>query len=306
MAKATHRIKEKSEEQQHYESMISFLKWGIGIAGSLIAIIAAVAITVSYNSIKDLKTDMSADLKDLKNNYSSKVDELKSQIIELKSDAKETVLQIKDDSKDAVESTKEYSEKEISRISTSTSQIALGETQKQLDNIFATDKIQNLIQTQAVKEIKSKVVDIVAEQTKEFGNISDAAAQVRAYRFSGLRKLRSYFINSRNPLDSLIAKNLYDQISIDFYNQIESQVKEEKKDFLKFDSSAIQDLRNGKLPTNQALLNEISSAISNVNSEEYDLFSCIYSIYELRILTNIKFEILDIDTVNKWYKNLKK
>lgn len=67
---------------------------------------------------------------------------LNDQIVDLKKDAKETISQIKYDSKEAVVSTKEYSENEISRISLSTKQAALDETQKQLSYILGLIKFK--------------------------------------------------------------------------------------------------------------------------------------------------------------------
>ncbi len=267
-----------------------------------IATILTIALSFTYTNVKEMKDD----LKDIKSEYNNNVKDLKSQILELKTDAKETVNQIRDDSKAAVLSTKEYSENELSRISTSTRQLALTETQNQLDNIFATDKIQNMIQTNAVREIKTKVVDIVSEQTKNVGDISDAAAEMRAYKFSGRDRLRSYFINPKRSLDSLIAKQLYDQIALDFFNQTDRQVKGDKINLLQsYDSNSLQLLRSGILPKNTTLGNELPSMIKDVNGFEYALDQTIWNIYRLRIITGIDFQILDIEAVNKWYKGLK-
>lgn len=55
----------KSEEKLHYESLTSYLKTIIGIAGTAIGIMAGVAIYFSYSNVKDMKED----IKEIKKDY---------------------------------------------------------------------------------------------------------------------------------------------------------------------------------------------------------------------------------------------
>lgn len=296
----------KTEQQEHYESLISLLKYGLSFAGVVVGIITTVALWFTWSNVKDMKGDMKTELADAKESYKGTIKDLNAQISDLKKDASVTIDRIQQDARLAVSSTEDYSQKEISRISSSTKQIALNETQKQLDYIFGTDKIQNLIQNQAVKEIKNKVIDIVSEQTKNVGDISDAAAEMRAYKFSGRSRLRAYFINPKNTFDSAIAKQLYDQISADFFTIMREQADKKEVILSKYDSASLAKLRNKEFPSGTPLAGEVMNIISMVNGTQYDLFQCVWGIYELRIFTNIDFQIIDVEAVNKWYDALKK
>ena len=266
--------KTESEEKLHYESLTSYLKTIVSIAGTAIGIMAGVAIYFSYSNVKDMKDD----LKEIKKDYAETVIGLHNQIVDLKKDAKETALQIKEDSRDAVNSTKEFSENEISRISVSTRQTALDETQKQLANIFETDKIKNLIQNQAVKEIKSKMTAIVDEQTQNMSAINDAASEMRIERPEGTKKLKAYFQNPVNVQDSLQAKKLYDQISQDYmevinrtdtamlfkyyYSQIDTSASAVTKIFIPIH------ITNNKLPIDSNERKELDDLMKVINNKK--------------------------------------
>lgn len=73
---------------------------------------------------------------------------------------------------------------------------------------FGTDKIQNLIQNQAVKEIKSKINDIVDEQIQNMSAINDAASEMRIGRPTGLEKLKMFFTHPLSKQDSLQEKKI--------------------------------------------------------------------------------------------------
>ena len=86
------------------------------------------------------------------------ITELTKKINDLKEDTEKKVNDLKDDTEKSIIKTNKYAEEEISRIKIATNQIALNETQKQLSYIFGTDKIQNLIEKEAVSQVKEKVI----------------------------------------------------------------------------------------------------------------------------------------------------
>lgn len=145
-------------------------------------------------------------------------------------------------------------------------------------------------------------------------SIQMAASEMKQGKFRGRDRLRKYFLQSTNPTDSLTAKNLYDQIYSDIFNDLKITMSDNETSYVKkFDSSSIQILRSGKMPENDKLRNEIASIMKYVNGKddpdaigETPLITCAAHILLLRRLTGIDFNLLDIEGVNRWYNHLKK
>ncbi len=289
----------KTEEQLHYESMISYAKWALGFSGSVIAAIIAFGLYFTYQDRNAMKEE-----------YTKAITDLRGQLAELKNDAEKKTDGIKNDAKDAVKSTQEYSEKEISRIKTTTNDIALQETQKNIAAIFATDKIQNLIQNQAVKEIKSKLPAIVDERTKNISKIDAAAATMISGHIEGLKLLQSYFLNPESSEDSLRAKKLYDDICMDYENRTPKMFGGSRPVNLPIsDSIELRNsLRNGELPTTRLSRDAVVSIIANIKDPEnkHDLNMKAYFIYALNYATGTHFKCFEFDKINDWFNGLRK
>ncbi len=293
----------KSEEQMHYEHVLSFLKYGVSVISLMITILLSLGLAFTFNSVSDIRNE----LKEVKTEYKSVVKTYIDQISDLKKDADKTVAEIKSDSKDAVLSTKEYSENELSRISNSTKQIALQETQAQLKEQFQTDKIQNLIQNQATKEIKSKVLEIVSENTSNISDISDAASAMRIQRKEGQIRLSNYFAPGNNATDSLAAKKLYDKIYSDFYNAAVQEHRDSNippDDTGGFSSENIELMKNGFKPKGHADFDRLENWVLNIK-ESTELYAISQSIFRLSKILNKDWEIFDTDSVYDWFKRLK-
>ncbi|MDB4923820.1 hypothetical protein [Mucilaginibacter sp.] len=288
----------KSEEQLHYESLTSYLKYGIAIAGSFIVVISSVAIYFSFG-----------DRKAMRDEYENSITNLRVQIVEIKSDAKETVKQIKEEAQAEIKATKEYSEKQISGITTETNAIALTETQKQIDGIFKTDKIQNIIDFQATKEIKGKVKAMVDSATKSITKINDAASKMRIGHIKGMLLLRSYFEKPKNTQDSLLAKNLYDDICEDYF-----LVDKDTLAYPGLSSFATHreyvpfKIINNMYPTDKGQDNDLRFMMDVINNKDnrYDLNWIGITIINIGRISNKNFKLFEIDEVNKWFKGLKR
>lgn len=292
----------KTPEQIHYENLSSFLKWGIGIAGTIIAAIASIAIYVSYS-----------DRNSMRDEYSNTIKDLRTQIVDIKNDASQTGKDVKENLRNEVLATKQYSDNELAKIQAKTSVLAIDETKKQIESIFATDKIQNIIQNQAVKEIKNKVSDIVNNETKNLSKINDAASEMRVGRIQGMDKLMYYFQHSGNYNDSTLAKNLYDQILQD-YRDINLQYRDSssKIDYYYPDSSnrallsQIKPIHiiNNRFPTDPSEKNELLFLINNVNDKNNDLNLLSYYIGWLSRVTNLNFIPFQLKEINDWFNKL--
>lgn len=274
----------KTEEQLHYESITKIIIFSISFGSLILGIIIAFGIYFSYQNAHDMREE-----------YSRAITDMRQQLSDLKADAKEKTQSIREDAK----ATQEFSEKEISRIKTTTNDIALRETQKNIDAIFATDKIQNLIENQAVKEIKSKLPEIIDEETKGMSEINDAASLMRVGNYNGEIKLKSYFTSPKNKRDSLQAKNLYDGICADY----EKAAINYHKKIPYLPGISIVD---NKMPTDAYPRDVITNLVGQINSDNYDLNSNSIWIDELNHYAHQSFKCFDYDTINKWFNGLQK
>jgi hypothetical protein len=283
MANDTH---PKTSEQLHYESIRSFLIWALGIVGTLIVTVAAFAIFISYNDRNAMKEE-----------YTKAISDLRFQISDLRNDAKEKAQSIKEDAKDAVKSTQEYSEKEISRIIISTNQIAQQETQKQIAAIFATDKIQNIIENQAVKEIKSKVSQIVEEQTKNDYSIQYAATRMRQGIRDGEKTLKQYYLKAENTEDSIKARKLYDEICKPYQDIAINYIKTHP---------VVNFYNNGRMPDDKYVRQGLENIMKEINDPNTDLSRLAFIIIALRESAKRQFKCFETREINDWFNGLKK
>lgn len=278
----------KSEEQIHYEHLSSFLKWAISIAGTIIATVAAFAIYISYSD-RNAMTD----------EYTKAISNLQNQIKDLKAEANAKNQEIHDYAKEAVQFNLEYSEREISRVKEASYETAIAETKKEVEGIFASDKIQNIIQNQAVKEIRGKVGEIVAEETKNINKINDAANRMRIGMRQGMIELQGYFKRPDNPDDSLRAKELFDRICKDYLDVKTRQLK-----YFEYPIQSIS-LKKGQTELTEREKLVLKTTIDEINTLE-DLDEVALRIVGLSKAVNEDFKPFEFDRINAWYNGLKK
>ena len=285
---------DKTEQQIHYESVTDYLKWAIGIAGGAITIIVAVALFVSWGSVKDMKDDYATTIKDLKEEIKDLKKDADKTVFDMTTDTKSNIDALKQEAKETVVATQDYTKNELERIEANTNDIALTETKTELAKIFGSNKIQDLIENEAVKEVKDKVQEIVFEQTKNLSRINDAASEMRIGRKQGMEKLRSHFLKPDNSLDSLTAINLYNQIIEDYVQVFNSRGTGTNPVHIK--------RLDDTIPTNmkpfiKSLVEEIQ--VSNDLNEISD------DIYQLNWNSETKFKPFEIEEIMAWYKHFK-
>lgn len=312
----------QSEEKLHYDSLIKFLTTTLGITGGAITVIVGIALYWTYNNVSDLKkeykdavADFTKQTTDLKNDEKETIKSIKedaNQTVAItKADSKEAISTAKLDLRDQINSTNEATQNEIARIRAETNRLALIETQSQVEKIFKSDKIQDIIENQAVKEIKEKVTSLVYNSTKNLTKINDAASQMRRGFTPGLPKLRSYFIHPNNSNDSLLAKDLYDQICADYH----SVALKSQKSFIEYLNvefnnpnpkySGFKIIQN-KYPSDlkdQKFLTYLVDIIKN-EKQEYGLDDVSFSIVLLSTISGQPFKPFEIDEISKWYNGL--
>ncbi|MGI4750774.1 MAG: hypothetical protein ACRYFB_09080 [Janthinobacterium lividum] len=311
----------KTEEQIHYESLASFLKWSVSITGTLIVVLASVAIYVSYSDRNAMRedyqkaiTDFNTQIISLKNEEKETVKAIKSDALEslgsINSDAKETIIAVKGNLKDEITSTNYSTQNELLRIKKETNSLALTETQKQVDNVFKSTKIQDIIENSAIKEIKQKVASLVNTSTQNLTKINDAASKIRIGLPQGIDELRSYFIKPNNPTDSSYAKGLYDRIYNDYYTIRMKDTTSIKENFELIAGTKYTSFRiiNNKFPSNENERKTLKFFIDIIIDKEnkYDLNSTVMAAIFLSKIANKNFNIFEPDAILKWYNGLKK
>lgn len=271
---------QKTTEQIQYEKLTSLFKTYAGFLTTFLTILSGLTIFFTYSDRNAIRED-----------YKQTIKELKEEITELKSESKESIEKISKNSED-----------ELQRVSSTTNRIALDETQKQLSYIFGTDKIQNLIQNQAIKEVKSKVIDIVNDETKNFYFVSDAASQMRNGNYNALKKLKYYSENSENLIDRERAKNLLNQISKDFFETYkDADFEFTKKSWTEIGKAF--GIYNNKEISEFEIIN---SLITYINNPDNRLEDVCYNILCLSKITKQDFKPFEFEKINRWFFEWKK
>jgi hypothetical protein len=160
---------EKSEEQRHYEYVLSFLKWAIGITGSFIIILVAIAQFGFYKDRSEFKAELSTYLKDSK-----------EQIHEMAYNANLASKETMEQSHLTINSLKGEAEKYLQNIKEETKSLALSETDRKVNEAFKDKSIQKVIDDAAKNEVESSVKEIVTEKLKPMSGIILAVDKIRA------------------------------------------------------------------------------------------------------------------------------
>jgi hypothetical protein len=265
-------------------------------------IISAFTIWVTYSD----RNAMNADRKAMQDDYKQTIKELK-----------EEIKSVKTESEQSIEKIKQNAEGELQRVNFSTNRIALEETQKQLSNIFGTEKIQYLIKEQAVKEVKNKVVDIVTDETKNFYSISNAATQMRLGKYQAMEDLKEYAESLSNIRDRETAKQLYTQICEEYQKNIvlNVSISTTTTDPLQYYKISIYKEKYKEaattLNTNDEKYKNITNAeiiehvIKLVNDKTRNLNEIATYIAVISQLSNNDFRAFEIEKINNWHRKKK-
>jgi type I site-specific restriction-modification system R (restriction) subunit len=272
---------EKTTEQIQYEKLTSLFKTYAGFLTTFAGILSALTIYFTYSDRNAIKAD-----------YKETIKELKEEIAELKTDSKESIDKIN-----------KNAENELQKVGSNTNRIALDETQKQLSYIFGTDKIQTLIEKEAIKEVKGKVIEIVEDETKNFSKILDAASKMRLGYFEGYRILKSYTLSPNNSIDKANATQLLNSISEDYYTKYSKDYYEKE-----FNEDELNQFYNNYkfLPEKRNTNDLIIFLVEQINNSELDLTDISDRILMLSKISNQKFIPFEIDKINNWFINWKK
>lgn len=220
----------KSEEQRHYESLISFFKWAIGITGGLITVIATTGIIFLNNSVSSLKEDIRNELKDTKTDIQKNVD-----------DSKKELQYVNDNARTTLRETKILADNAVSSIKEDAKNTAIVYANQKVEEVFRQNNIQDLIDNAAQKEIENKAYQIVEKQVRKsnerFMNVLNTMPalmlsmdKIRFGDRNGLIALDSIIKYSKDTAEINLAKELFNGKKRDYMPYYTGTLKRPKEE----------------------------------------------------------------------------
>jgi hypothetical protein len=207
---------------------------------------------------------------------------------------------------------KENSKIQLDNITTETRQSAKAQTEKEISGIFKSDKIQTLIEKNAIGELKDKLPTTIAEYTKRLPKILEAANLMRGEAPEGLELLKSYF-NSTSEFERAQSRITYEDICNDYYKQYSEvtpdQYIKKFKDY-QITISPIHPIKNNIFPREKLDVDNLILLMSIINDNykqpRYMLGIRAIAIKALSYISGKPFVPFETDEINEWYKALKK
>jgi F0F1-type ATP synthase membrane subunit b/b' len=187
----------KSEEEKHYQYIISFFKFVLQISLVLLTIFIGAGSYLFYKDRGQFNDDIRAYLK-----------ESRDQIKEMTNDAKTTVKETKDESNQLSNNLKSDAEKNIQYIREDARTLALAEATKQVNEAFKEKNIQISIQEAAEREITSSVRDMVFDKLRLLPNVMLALDRIRAGDKISFLYLDSLATNCKEPFIKSISDSI--------------------------------------------------------------------------------------------------
>lgn len=224
-----------SEEKNHYESLITFLKYSITITGAFLTIIISVGIYFTFNSTKEMKDDIRSELNATKNNISTYLDQSQKEIKSLNDYTKTSLIE----TKSLVDNTLGYVRQEAKNTAIYTSK-------EKVEEAFRENNIQDLINRTAEDAIKVKIDLMIKDQIQKSNEklmevlniMPDFMLSVDKFR-QGDRKALIYLDSirkySKDTLRIQIADKIIQGKKIDYLNAYGNEKKEELLSYLDID-----------------------------------------------------------------------
>jgi len=290
----------KTEEQLHYESVKSFLIWASSICAALILLAGSWA---AYISFKDRES--------LQSQYQFEASKFKESLDQMRLEAKERQAELSERSDKEIAYSKDISEKQLSNIVMETRQTAITQSEKEISDIFKSDRIQSIIEKNAIGELKEKLPSTVAEYVKDLPKIMEAANFFRGQAPEGEEMLKSYF-TSESAFERDMSKNIYKQIIKDTY-QVYSDVTPDSLEFkLKYIQIPIvaplhKVIKNQYPVIDNDIKNlEVLMDVTNDKVNRYMLHQRALAYNALSYISDNNFPLFDKEQIRKWYSGLKR
>ncbi len=186
-----------SEQEKHYKSVFSFLKYGLTVTGALLTIIASVGIYFTYNSITDMKNDSK----------------------QLINESRESIKEIMLTNKNILDDTRNNANSAINYIKNDAKDLAITTSRNEVEKAFEETNIKSVIDEVAHSEIEGRIKTIVDQQIAIMNdNFTEnqkltpvfilAVDKIRFGNKEGLTTLDSIYYNSKDIITKRTAYKL--------------------------------------------------------------------------------------------------
>ncbi|RYU90118.1 hypothetical protein EWM62_11285 [Mucilaginibacter terrigena] len=290
-----------AETKQHYESVKSFLIWAVGIACTVILLFGG---WVTFLTFKD-RAEMRAE-------YQSDIDRYKESMAQMRAEATANQKDILERVEREVSFLKEISKDQLDNISSETRQSAKEQTEKEISDIFKSDKIQTIIEKNAIGELKDKLPATIAEYTKRLPKILEAANFMRGGAPEGVALLKSYF-TSTSEFERAQSLSTYQDIYNDYYKEYVDVKQDQyisKFKTLNVTVSAIHPIKENLFPKEKADIDNLILLMKIINDSDvgpsYMLYERALAMKALSFISGKPFTPFETADMNIWYKGLRK
>ena len=157
-------------DKEHYNNLISSVKWILGLAGASVSVIVTVALVATWQDRKEYKEEIRSTLA-----------EVKADLKDTKSEYLTTLKDIKSEANGQVDNLKKQMSDQISIIKGNAENLAMATVQKTLNEQFETRNIQNLISKTADERLQGQVGSILEQKIKK--KTEDIDEQTEAVSF---------------------------------------------------------------------------------------------------------------------------
>jgi hypothetical protein len=275
----------KKYEKLHYDKHIEYFKWMMGIAGTVIAVIVAVALGVTYSTLKEYKEEVRKDMESIK------------------SDVKE----MKNESIATMKETNQYFERQIPLIKAEAEAIALLEVRKSIAAEFEAKNIRDLIEATAEQKFSGKLDKLVETKMKSTFDKIDEQTNITAILSYAVQQVWQGNRKSWDLIDSIRLNHPTEAVR----NMAEKFQKIKRTDW----EVAYLEYESDKMPIDEVLnrlinpdefpkltFETIIDTLTNTVALSEDLSNIAISTMALRRLTGIKFTMFDFEAVRRWKK----
>ncbi len=284
-----------TEEKKHYDSLITFLKYTLGITGSSLTIIILVGIYFTYQSSTDFKQELKDNLLATKDEIKNSLSESKNEISKLYALSSKTMSDVQ-----------EQAEKAILNVRDEAVNEALKASKEKVEQAFKDKNIQNVIDEAVKTEIETRVNTIVTNNLQQMPNFILAVDKIRA----GVRKSFIYVDSianySKESFYKSMAKKIIEEKTRDYENSIPEI--QSLKEIVIYQLITFQNVPYELLDTKEIEKNIDSTEVSCrkyfietkkdiEQNENLNMVALDFKV--LRFLTKVPIKMFDFEAANK-------
>lgn len=287
----------KNFDRDHYNHLISYIKWMLGFAGVVITAILGIITYSTYASVQDYKKDVKETMTEIK-------DALK----ETKAEYLNTLKDIKKDASTQVDNLEQQVKEEIPGIKESAENLAMTSVRKTLTEQFEERNIRALISQTADEQLQGQVGLIfeqkIKQRTREIDDQTTAVANLSV----AIDRITS---RERKWLDTLMSIQQYHRLQI-IRNLASTLMQQKINDFkirFKYDQNLNSHDTVVWIPISHSGNKKINSVDSLVRvlvkdiSTQEDLIDIACDFITLSKISGKAFDLYDFASVSKWFKS---